>query len=461
VQKFTLRRRCSSIVGIAAVAWFFAPTAAVIAQNNGNGDNAAGIYINAQGVVESVLGAKHSESLDKKRIAEAAGKLPANVMSHSDLRKVSLAKLEAAFAPYAGKSGSIPKDLFYLAGLQRIDYVFIYPDTNDVVIAGPAEGFAPNSIGRTVGVTTGRAPLRIDDLILAFRSATQGHRVRCSIDPVPENLAAMQRHIAAHRDSVFPAEAHARYQEWARILGMADISVDGVPADSHFAQTLVEADYRMKLISMALEPSGVKGLGSHLSMLRPQGNTMQRWWLTPLYDAIATTDDRLAYELVGQRVQMMAQEEIADAGGNRRDAASTRRSTQKWAQQFTEKFPELADASPVFGELQSLFDLLVVGALIQKEDLFEKSGWHAETFLHEPKIEYPRSNVPRKVASVANSRRATRGMALGLVGGGVVIDARQVLNSTDFQVKPERRLDGRRTSAGEEVGADAQRWWWD
>ena len=37
----------------------------------------------------------------------------------------------------------IPEELFYLAGLQRIEQIFVFPEEQDLVIAGPAEGFIP------------------------------------------------------------------------------------------------------------------------------------------------------------------------------------------------------------------------------------------------------------------------------------------------------------------------------
>ena len=34
-----------------------------------------------------------------------------------------------------------------LAGLQRLQYVFFYPQQNDIVIAGPAEGWLEDAAG--------------------------------------------------------------------------------------------------------------------------------------------------------------------------------------------------------------------------------------------------------------------------------------------------------------------------
>ena len=35
----------------------------------------------------------------------------------------------------------------FLAGLTRVRYVFYYPETKDIVLAGPAEGWAADAAG--------------------------------------------------------------------------------------------------------------------------------------------------------------------------------------------------------------------------------------------------------------------------------------------------------------------------
>lgn len=84
--------------------------------------------------------------------------------------KVSLVRLERAIAELLETDKPIPESMQYLAGLQRIDFVFVFPETKDLVIAGPAEAFAPDATGRVVSVGSvgsGRPVLRLDDLLVA------------------------------------------------------------------------------------------------------------------------------------------------------------------------------------------------------------------------------------------------------------------------------------------------------
>ena len=53
-------------------------------------------------------------------------------------------------------------------------------------------------------------------------------------------------------------------------LGPQNITVTGVPIDSHFAQVMVVADYRMKRLGMNLDASPVPGLTSYVQLLGGQ-----------------------------------------------------------------------------------------------------------------------------------------------------------------------------------------------
>ena len=430
--------------------------------NAGNGNGfPGGIAIDADGVITSTFSVSRASALAKKRMeAVAVEHLPSDLNQVSPMRKVSLVRLEAACEAYANEKKVAPLEIQFLAGLQRIDYIFVAPDGKDLILAGPAEGFAPDKSGCVLGIQSGRPPLRIDDLIVALRTSEDHGGIGCSIDPIPDNLVQLKRYLASHSSATSVSAIQRRFQQMARILGMQDVSIWGVPTDSHFGQVLVEADYRMKRISMGLENPGVRGLRSHLSMITPQGNTMQRWWLTPLYDAFYKSEDGLAFQIEGQRAQLLAQEELATSSGDRFSAPFTRASTQAFAQQFTDRFPDLAENEPVFAELQNLIDLAIVSALFRKERLPEQVGWSMSLFLNPERAVVASGTTPRKVPSQYNTRRAG-GVILGLVSGGVNISARQTVAQVEFKTDPSRRLEGLRRSVTEQQRPESHPWWWD
>jgi len=428
--------------------------------NNLNNQNAGGIKIDPNGVVSLALTSDTTGALDpKRREAAARATLNADVNRPAKTRYVSLVEWERAIEDHLARQTPIPDELFYFAGVQQIEDVYVFPESGDLVIAGPAEGFAPDAVGRRIGVNSRRPTLRLDDCVIALRTIGRIRVAGCSIDPVPERLANLIEFIK-QGGPANAAVVEARFRQMDEILGLQTVRVDGVPADSHFAVALVEADYRMKRIAMGLENPGVRALKSHLAMLGREGNTMQRWWFVPLYDSISRSEDGLAYRFAGQRLQLLAEEELADAQGNRFAAATTRLSTQTFAKVFTDKFPELVQKSPIFAELQNLTDWLILAALLQKERLSERVAWKQATLRDENRLALPQFHVPKQVPSSVNFKRAGN-LVVGLVGGGVVILPDQTVEKSLVTAGPELRLDSSRGLATSAPRPDSHRWWWD
>ncbi len=320
----------------------------------GGTGGAAGISVDANGLVNTVEG-KPNQRLERQRAAAARKALPENLNNFSPLRKVSLVRLEQVYAEFANSDKPVPSDMQYLAGLQRIDYLFIYPEEGDIVIAGPAEGFVEDQEnGRAYGFSTGLPPLRLEDLMVALRALSRNDDVGCSIDARKENLAKFKQYQASNSGASSAAVAQQRFKKMAKILGNQKISIWGVPPDSHFARTMVEADYLMKKLSLGQLNVRVRGFKSHFSMIRPGDNMANRWWFTPLYEPFKTTADQNAYQLAGQRAQLWAENEVIQADGKRISVGAKVASTDRYAKHFTEKFPELAEAIPAFAELCTL-----------------------------------------------------------------------------------------------------------
>jgi len=165
----------------------------------------------------------------------------------TDLRFVSLKQLESEIAAARVAGKPLPDVVRYMAGLQRVRYVLVYPDKQDIVLAGPAEGWKVDSLGSVVGATSGRPVLTLDDLMVALRVAESSNRdgISCSIDPTPEGLQRMQQ---LNRKLSSNPQVASRQMEEA--VGLQTVSVTGVPATSHFARVIVAADFRMKRLAM-------------------------------------------------------------------------------------------------------------------------------------------------------------------------------------------------------------------
>jgi hypothetical protein len=404
-----------------------------------------GVAVDVEGVVSNpaVGEMKELQAAWQQGLAD----VPEDLEAWADLRFVSLGQLEAKIAEARAAGGPLPDAVRFLAGLQRVRYVLVYPERNDIVLAGPAEGWRVDTMGNVVGATTGRPVLTLDDLMVALRVAESANRsgISCSIDPTPEGLQRMQQ-LTGQLTAQDGPQMAARQMEEA--VGLQTISVTGVAETSHFARVIVAADFRMKRLAMNFEPARVDGMPSllHLSKSRRGGihNAMPRFWLAPMYEPLQRDPDGLAWELRGQAVRCLTEQEFLNAAGQKQKAGSPDAAAQKWADTFTKKFEELAHEDSSFGALRNVMDLAVVGALLVKERLWERSGLSAPHLMSEqPLDEYP---APRMVASQASFIKAGRQWILS-VSGGVQIYPWQVADRTEVasnltSVRPEQSGDG-------------------
>lgn len=436
-----------------------------LGQNNQQNTGVAGVVIDGQGVLRRQLIADPGGLVTRQRIAAVKASMPPKLTRSSKLRKVSLTLLEKAIRD----QGGVPNDVMrYLAGLQRVRYVFCYPETGDVVLAGPAEGWITDVAGRVVGMTSGRPVVQLQDLVVALRAfPPQGQGtpvIGCSIDPTQQGLAEMQRFLRASGSS-FTAGQEQAFAAYVvngsrTSLGMQEISVNGVPADTHFAQVLVEADYRMKLIGIGLERPPVR-MVSFVDRVNPAAvsrNALFRWYFVPDYNCVRQSEDGLGMELVGDGVRLVGEDELVAAGGQRRVVSGSRGASQMFTTSFTKKYAELAAYSPVYAELRNLIDLVVAAAYIQERDYYGKAGWTMELFGSEEGFAVRTYAAPKQVEStVAAVWKGRRLMTP--IGGGVQIEPAMAL-------KPESLLQdeqGKVAELREETTLELPegQWWWD
>lgn len=400
--------------------------------------------------VEGVLSNPEVGELHELQDAWQAGlaEVPEDLAKPADLRFVSLRRIEQAVADAAQSGESLPDAVKYLAGLQRVRYVLVYPDAHDVVLAGPAEGWRVDGRGNVVGATTGRPVVLLQDLMVALRTAESSNTagISCSIDPTPEGIRRWQK----LRLSPEPRVAGRQAEE---AVGDQRITVTGVPATSHFARALVAADFRMKRLGMGFEPAPVNGLPSYLDMLgrapRGMNNPMPRWWLAADYEPLRRDADGLAWEIRGQGVKCMSEQDMFTADGGRQHTGHAEPTAQRWADLMTSKFEELAREDSEFGALRNVMDLSVVAALLAKENLLLRSGLELPQLTSQAPLD--QYNAPRKVASQASFVKKGRNWVIS-VSGGVQIYPWQVADRTEVAddlatARPSR-------------DAATSTWWW-
>ena len=388
-----------------------------------------GVAVDAQGVLEAPTVEDQRELAEVR--ARLKGQVPADLEKYVELRAVSLKQVEAALAAAAASGKPVPDEVKCLAGLQRVRYVFVYPEQHDIVLAGPAEGWKVDALGNVVGATTNRPVLMLDDLIVALRSGapSRTEAITCSIDPTPEGLQRVQA-LANQLTSIGDQDQTLSAIE--NSMGPQMITVTGVAPGSHFARAMVAADFRMKRLAMNFEQSPVGNMPSYLSMLSGGGRGMSsmtpRWWLAPNYQPLAKTHDGLAWELRGPGVKCLTEEDYVSESGQVQHSGKASPAAAKWATSMTENFEELAGHDSAFGAVRNIMDLAVIGALIEKEQLAEIAGLAAPQLMSEAAVlEFP---VPRTTSSKASLVRARRGWVIS-ASGGVEIVPWQVADRTE------------------------------
>lgn len=413
-----------------------------------------GVFIDAEGVV-TVPPEEGSEAL-RRTWQQALDPMSADIKPLVEQRFVSLRGLEERLAAAVAAGEPVPDEVRYLAGLLRVKHVLVYPPKDgkpgDIVLAGPAEGWRVDALGNTVGATTGRPVLMLDDLVVALRSAegSNGPGISCSIDPTEEGLARSRKVTRSLTAADGPLRA-ARKLEQA--FGRQKVTVGGVPATSHFARTLVAADFRMKRLAMGFEPSPVGGLPSYLETLNPRSvknNVLPRWWLAANYEPLARDAEGLAWEIRGQGVKCQAEEDFVAANGEITRGAGKANDASRWAEAMTERFEELANYDSAFGHVRNAFDLSVVAALLEMQDLWNVSG--IKTPQLSADFQPEEYNVPRYVATQATFLKR---------GGKWVITASGGAQVFPWQVA-DREVEDESLGKlhAETAAATSDNWWW-
>lgn len=409
----------------------------------------AGVSINPDGILANLDQAQTNELV--QAMNKAAQAVPGDLDEKCELRKISLRRLEESIAECKTNNKPLPDEIKYLAGIQRILYVFVYPDQQDIVIAGPGEGWKINKQGEVVGKTTGKPVMLLDDLLVALRSAERARQesISCSIDPTAEGLTRLQSIAKSLRQGPGVVETIED------TLGLQTINVTGIPADSHFARVIVAADYKMKRLAMNLDKAPVAGMPSYMEMIGagPKGmnNMLPRWWLAPNYDSLLTDGNGTAYEFRTAGVKCVAEEDFLTATGARERQAKAGGPIKKWADTMTAKYEDLAAKDVVFGQLRNCIDLAVVAALITKEGLEDRAGHSFSLLRNADRLPSEQFNAPKHVPSKA-SVMVKRGSWVISASGGVQIESWALLDRAEpaESVAPARQA----------AAASGTTWWW-
>lgn len=439
-----------------------------VAQDNGNGGGdgdgdgfnqpIAGVEVDATGVLRIK---RFDPRVAAARIAGAREVLPADLKRPSPLRKISLNRLEAALA----EAGQPTEAMDAMAGLTGIEYVFFYPESGDIVIAGPAEPFATDASGRVRGLESGQPILLLEDMVTALRAYEPGQRptgvISVSIDPTQEGLARLQQVIGAARRGLRPSDAERLAILMKNNLGLQKVTIRGIPAETHFARVLVEADYRMKLIGIGLEKLPIH-FTSYVHRAAPHQvaqNAMERWYFEPNYEGVTVSPDGLAMQLSKHGVKLVGANERVGAKGERAAGGRGNRASEAFCREFTEKYDDIARVAPVYAQMRLLIDAAIAAAYIQEQDFYGQAGWEMPLLGDESQFAVETHTSPEQVETAVNAIWKGNTLMTPL-GGGVNVQPRLALSRERLQLDEAGTTEKQRAAAGPE-SLESGQWWWD
>jgi len=432
-----------------------------------------GVFVDAEGTLKPLLKRDEAGRLAALHAARETWRPRAGVWTtpavrrSTPLRMVSLPRLERQVQLRLAAGQQPTEAMQTLAGLQRIEHLFVYPKEGDLVVAGPAGDWQRNAENRIVSTDTGLPVVRLDDLVVVLRHAMSSRNAQfgCAIAPRQEALARVQAFLKeSGKRSVSANRRSAWLEELRSTLGKQEIEVYALDPRTRAARVLVEADYRMKLVGMGIE-EGVPGVTSYLDTVadRPGGPPpmgVLRWWFTLNYDAVEASPDRRAFEIRGQGVKVLSENELLTAQGKRVHTGQSDELNRRFAHNFTEHFDALARKYPVYADLRNVFDLALVSALIEAEGLADQVGWHMTCFGDPAAYRVGLAPAPTQVDTVVNHRVIRRDMFIAGVSGGVSVDPMPLVSAGAIRVDQSGRL-SRRREEGKPDKPPLEAWWWE
>ena len=432
----------------------------------------AGVFVDPSGTLKRIKTKKirGAEQVRKKALKDSGNR---KTSTKSELRKISLTRLEKTAQVLAAQGKPIDRGMRNLAGIYEIKYLMMFPETGDIVIAGPAGPWELNEENRPVNIETGKPVLQLDDLVVCLRNAWDNNgKLGCSITPRKDRLASTKQFLATSK---------LKGRKWAegirKTLGQQDVEVFGIDSRTHAARVLIEADYRMKLIGMGLEAS-IPEVPSYLHriQLTADGNVppmdVVRWWFTLNYDDLVANAERTIFTFNGTGVKVLSENEFINEQGDRIHTGTSHGPTKAFARDFTKHFDKLADEYPVYRQLKNVFDLALVSSLIRDQDLNKKTRWNRTFFASKDSNQNDhlvyrvrKDRNATQVDSVLNDkilkiRKNSQTLKHHIVGvsGGISYDAHEII-STGF--KPDADGELAKKSQQAKPAATDLKWWWD
>jgi hypothetical protein len=325
-----------------------------------------GVYLDNEGVLRRREKDADDRLAEIRKRAGSKDKDPA-------LCYISLPRLFAEAKKHLDAGEPLPDRIRYLGGLVKLQYIFVFPEEGDLVIAGPAEPFSSKAAYRPLGEKTGRPVLHLDDLVVALRACgpgTKAGRIGCDIEVTQEIVDRCSAKLRELMPKAQEIGARKVADQVADAGGSQALKYYGVGPATRFAVVCAEADYKLKELALGLVKSPVSKVRPYNDMLtKPERH--HRFSLDTHYEALVVSADGNAFELRGPSLKINSGllQRLGAQAGEMSDAA------RRFMDGCNRHFDDMSRALLSWSDLANLSDLTVLAALIAKDELHTRARW--------------------------------------------------------------------------------------
>lgn len=328
-------------------------------------------------------------------------------------RAVSLRILQERLKACLKEGTCSQEALFQLAGIRRIIGYVVDESAHDLILVGQVDNALP--------------PLYLEDFIIALKNSWLKYAELkgnthiysdpgCSIDPDPRvinGLQAIGRHIL---ESSSQSDIESAIQQWHKTCrSPQSVSVFGIPFDTRFAWVMVKADYDMKRLVDGADTLDIAGFVSLTDMTlekaksdivqgRPISiplSSMNRFWFYPGENRYL--EDKGVITIKQCPVVLLTEEEFLSNRGEIVGKGNPDPLSQRFVEDFTANYAEVAKQRPIYVELENLFRFVALAKIIKHKDALGNSGMDLGYLLDS--VQFSETRVDRQLPGRSNVKR--------------------------------------------------------
>lgn len=318
---------------------------------------------------------------------------------------------------------SISNDLVNFCGMNRLYGYAIDEKNGDIILIG--------------GRMEPSNDISLDDFAVTLRNVWQETTPPgCSIDPRPEEMAALDSLMVAINKWSDEFVRDRILSKWKKSAGFESVRIFGIPENTSFAKTIIDADYLMKQISDGTYRVRLKGFKSYNRMLleyherefRKNGSSKHnkilcRFWFYPDRNTFLTTSNELY--LQESSVKLLTEEEYWNENGERIGKGKPHPVAEEFVKTFTSKYQAISVYAPVYSQLETLFRMVVIQKILKEEKAFSPLHGTLDFWLNQYPVNVVSTQDSVRAIYTYNRLRAYYGNSrwtfLSPMAGGVTI----------------------------------------